>query len=75
MGNIVMYYVDHFDQRCIGIEYKFLFYPRRCFLSGKLLWLTKAYIRVAMYMGPSDILYEFRYYDKHEYIFYKLREE
>jgi len=67
-----VFYVDHFDQRCIGTELKFLFFPQRCFISGKRLWLEKAYKSTAMYLTPDGTVFEHRYYDKYEYLMFKL---
>lgn len=70
-----MFYVDHFEERCIGTEYKFLFLPKKCFISGKTLWLQRVYKRTAMYMGPDDTVFEHRYYDKHEYLINQLKKQ
>ena len=42
--------------------------PKRCELTGKLLWFRYAYEGVAMWVGPSDPVFEFRYHDVEEHI-------
>lgn len=67
-----MYYVNDFDSQCTETKLQFLFLPRKCSLSGKLLWLTFAYKRIALYIyhdGPGVIT---RYYDRHEYLIAKI---
>lgn len=68
-----MYYVNDFDAQCVETKLKFLFLPRKCSISGKLLWLTKAYKRIALYVGPGDPVLIVRYYDKHEYLLLKIK--
>ena len=63
---------DAFKYRCIGTELKFILFPRKCYITGKALWLEKAYKQTAMYTGPGDPVFEHRWYDKNEFIKYKL---
>lgn len=51
---------------------KFIFIPKRCFISNKLLWLTYVYVQTCRYTGPGDVIYEDIYFDKNEFIFAKL---
>lgn len=67
-----MYYVDNFEEHCVEIKLKFLFLPRKCSISGNLLWLTLAYKKIAMYTGPGEPIIETRYYDRHEYLIAKI---
>lgn len=64
---------DTFAKFCIGTELKFVLLPKKCFLSGKIIWLTKTYKQTAMYTGPGDIIFEHRYYDKKEFLLAKLK--
>lgn len=64
---------DHFDHRSIGTEYKFVFWPKRCYFTDKLLWLEKAYVKTAMWTGPGDSIFEYRWYHKDAYIINKLK--
>jgi len=70
-----MYAFDTFDDHCIKKEFKFLFFPKRCCVTGKKMWLTKAYKRTAMWTGPGEPLYEHRWYDKDQYLFLMLKGE
>lgn len=67
-----MFYVDDFQGYCIETKLQFLFLPRKCSLSGKLIWLTLAYKKIAMYTGPGETIFETRYYDRHEYLIAKI---
>lgn len=62
-----------FKTRCIGTELKFLLLPKRCYLTRKLLWFTVSYKQTAMYTGPGDPVFEYRYYDKNEFLIEKIK--
>ena len=49
--------------------------PKRCELSGRLLWLKKAMMGVAMYTGAdsNEPIFEFRWYDMKEHVFFTLK--
>lgn len=64
---------DAFTHRCIGTEIKFLLWPRKCYISGKKLWLVHAYKQTAMYTGPGDPVFEHRYYEKNEFLVNKIK--
>lgn len=70
-----MYYNDNssFKRNCIGTELIFLLWPERCYMTGKWLWLKKAYKQTAMYTGPGDPVFEHRYYDKDEFLIAKMK--
>ena len=57
----------------VGTEYTFLFFPKRCHATKKLLWLTYAYNEIHMYTGPGDTIFEYKYYDKHQYLVKKIK--
>jgi hypothetical protein len=42
-------------------------------LSDKRLWLQFAYRKVAMWTGPGEPVFEYRWYDKDEYLIAKLK--
>ena len=46
--------------------------PRRCELTGKLLWFRYVYEGVAVWTGPHDPVIEFRYHDSKEHIIWLL---
>lgn len=63
-----------FKRHCIGTDLEFLFLPRRCCLTDKLLWLTKAYKQTAIWTGPGDNLFEYRYYNKKDFLVARLKD-
>ncbi len=46
--------------------------PRRCELTGTLLWFRYAYEGVAMWTGPGDPIFEFRYHKPNEHLLWLL---
>ena len=64
---------DYCDRHSIGTQLKFVFFPKRCHASGKLLWLELAYRKTAMWTGPGDAIFEHRWYSKLEYIIEQLK--
>lgn len=69
----LMYYVNDFDAQCTETKLQFLLVPRKCSMTGKLLWLTLAYKRVALYINQNGPILVTRYYDKENYLFAKLK--
>jgi hypothetical protein len=65
---------DHlFNKRCIDTQLVFVLFPKKCYISGKKLWLELAYKRTALWTGPGDPILEHRYYDKTEYLIEKIK--
>ena len=64
---------DPFNRRCIGTEYKFALIPQRCYITGKRLWLKNAYKQTAMIAGPGEPLFEYRWYDKDEFLVARIK--
>ena len=64
---------DIFNKRA---EFKlvYLFWPKRCYITGKRLWLTHAYKGTAVWTGPGEPVEEHRYYNEIEYIIEKLKQ-
>jgi hypothetical protein len=62
-----------FKRRCIGWDLRFSFWPRRCFYTGKYLWLKQAYKGTAMVTGPGEPVFEDRWCDAKEYLFLKIK--
>jgi hypothetical protein len=76
MGDLMLEYKnDSFRRNCIGTEVKFALLPHRCYLSNRLIWLKFAYRQMAMYSGPGDVIYDERWYNKHEFLIAKLKEQ
>lgn len=65
---------DHWENYCISMEYKFVFWPKRCHISRKVLWLEYAYKKTAMFTGPGDPIFEYRWYDRDEYVMDQLKQ-
>ena len=64
---------DPFKRRCIGTELKFTFVPRRCHFTGRILWLEHAYQQTSMLTGPGDPIFDYRWYDKDEFLLAKIK--
>jgi hypothetical protein len=62
-----------FKRRCIGWELKFSLLPRRCYYTGKYLWFKFAYIGVSMLTGPGEPMFDYRWCDRKEYLFLKIK--
>ena len=59
---------DFFYERCVSQKLTYSFWPRRCYISGKLIWLKKGYKLTAVYTGPGMPEYEYRWFDVKEFI-------
>jgi len=64
---------EDFLRRCIGKQIKFAWLPKRCYLSGKLIWLRKGYKLTSMLTGPGDPIFDYRWHDVKEHIFWELK--
>jgi len=62
-----------FRRNRIGVQLKFVWIPKTCYVSSKLIWLEYAYKETAMYTGPDSPAFEYRWYTKHEYIIARLK--
>lgn len=63
---------DPFYDRC-GAELSFAWFPHRCALTNKLIWLTVGYRLTSVWMGPGSDVVEHRWHNKLEHIFWKLK--
>jgi hypothetical protein len=52
---------------------KFIWWPKRCNLSGQLLWFCYAYEGEAVWTGPGTPVYEFRYHKTVEHLIWFLK--
>lgn len=64
---------DPFKNRCIGTEYKFVWLPQKCHITSKKLWLENAYKQTAMWTGPGDSIFEYRWYDRDEFVIARIK--
>lgn len=62
-----------FRNHCVGTQLKFVLWPQRCYLSGRWLWLCLAYRQAAMWTGPGDPVFEYRWYDRDEFLIARLK--
>jgi hypothetical protein len=60
-------------KRGLGANIKFVWLPKRCALTGKLLWLTHAYKVTAMWTGPGETIFEHKWHSKNEHILWLLK--
>lgn len=64
---------EAFKRRCIGWELTFVLWPRRCYFTKKIIWLSHAYVGVSMLTGPGEPIFDYRWCDKKEYLFQKIK--
>ena len=64
---------DYFYDKLIGTQLKFAWLPKTCYISGKRIWLKRAYRMTRMITGPGDPIFEHRWHDKMEHIIWKLK--
>jgi hypothetical protein len=62
-----------FKRNCLGWQLQLSLWPRRCYYSDKLIWLTYAYKGTAMICGPGEPAFEHRWIDKHQYLIQRIR--
>jgi hypothetical protein len=53
---------------------KFSLLPRRCALSGRLLWFRWAYHGSLLWTGPGEPVEEIRWHDPDEHLLWRLCE-
>ncbi len=64
---------DQFHARATW-ELKFCWWPQRCEITDQRLWLCLAYRGTAMWTGPGDPVYEFRYHTPTEHLIWQLKQ-
>jgi hypothetical protein len=67
-------YSSRFEDRA-GWQLKFAFFPKKCNLTGKTIWLETAYKGTASWHGPGEPVYETRWHDKIEHLVWQLKRE
>jgi len=53
---------------------KFLWLPKRSDITGRRLWLQQVYEGIAMWTGPGDPVFEFRYHEPVEHLIWRLKQ-
>jgi hypothetical protein len=67
---------DYDDKRFLSqndTELKWLLWPRRCYVSQRWMWLTRAYRARYVITGPGDPAIWYRWYSTTEYLILKLK--
>jgi len=64
---------DGFKDHCIGTQLKYVLIPKTCHISGKRIWFEKAYRQTAMWTGPGEPAFDYRWYNKDEFLVAKLK--
>lgn len=64
---------DGFKTHVVGTQLQFVVFPKRCHFTKKILWLEYAYKQTAMWTGPDLPVFEYRYYDKKEFLVNRLK--
>lgn len=58
-------YTQRFNE-CASFEYKFSLWPRRCYNTGRWLWLETAMRGRRILTGPGEPIVQDRWYDSNE---------
>ena len=64
---------DGFYRRCVGWQLKFVWWPNTCYLTGRRLWLERAYRGTSLLTGPGDTIIDHRWHDKNEHLIFKIK--
>lgn len=73
MGDEYTYSSDNsFHQRAVWRE-RFIVWPRRSELSGRWLFCRPVVEGIAMWTGPGDPVFEYRYHSRKEHTFWQLQ--
>lgn len=69
--------MDHlnasFKRKCIGTELEYVFIPKTCSISGKKLMFEYVYKQTAIWTGPGEDVFEYRWYNKDEFLIARLK--
>lgn len=65
-------YSSGFDTRAKW-KLAFVWWPSRCDITDKRLWLCMAYRGTAMWTGPGDPVYETRWHEKNEHLIWEIK--
>ena len=66
-------YDSFYSKMMIGTELKFAWLPETCYLTGKRIWLKKAYRMTRIITGPGESIIEYRWHDKNTHIMWLLK--
>ena len=54
-------------------DYKFIWFPKECAISGKTLWLCRAYRGTKVITGPGDPVFLHWWHHPKEHFMWKLK--
>ena len=63
---------ESFYRRAVWVK-RFAWWPKCCDCSGRWLWLQQVMMGVAMYTGPGDPVFEFRWHNAKEHVVFLLK--
>ncbi len=64
---------DWFYRLCVGWQLKFAWFPRRCYITKRIIWLERAYRGTGILTGPGEPIIEHRWHDKMEHLIWKIK--
>ena len=64
---------DHFYHKAVWRS-KFIWQPKRSAITGRWLWLRQVYEGIAIYHGPGEAVFEFRYHEPKEHMIWSLKQ-
>jgi hypothetical protein len=59
--------------RKAGWQLEFTFWPQRCQISNRVIWLERAYKGTAIWTGPGNNIVEHRWHSTQEHIIWILK--
>lgn len=68
-----MYYRESIWSKRASWQYRFCWFPRKCHISGRPLWLKMAYCGTLGFAGPGEPEVEFRWHDMNEHLIWLLK--
>lgn len=57
----------------LGAELKFVWLPKKCDLTGKYIWLVKAYKLTSIWHSADSAILEHKWHDKNTHIMWLLK--
>lgn len=54
-------------------QLNFCWFPKRCHITKRFLWLKMAYCGTVMYTGPGEAVLDFRWHDMDEHLIWLLK--
>lgn len=71
-GSGDVHHMQHFYKWAVWSRV-FCWWPRWCCISGKFLWLQRAWLGEATYYGPGDPVVEQLWHDSNEHLIWLLK--